>query len=867
MASSGSRKGRANGKKFERYLAAMAKEIQKIVGDVSDIEEADAAAARLSRYERTMAKWADDTARKMVTEADKINARDWVNWDKAQRAEYVRGRKERGELISNALRRERLTRPQNEMIQALSKEAAGYIKSVAKDVQQEIVDKAAEYRNGGIRSEDFVSYVQSRGGVSESRARLIARTEISRATTILTQSRAESVGSTHYIWRTSMDGIVRDSHKDMEGQVVAWNDPPTLDGLTGHAGALPNCRCIPGEDFIDLRCGCQKLFRRKFEGSIVELILSDGTNVRATPNHPTLTRDGWRSIDTLQEGTDVFKLIRDCVVATENEHCKFITRFKDCWDSASKLSLGEIGPFSIPASKTDFHGDGTEDYVDVISANGFLGNNFIFFGTKPIDDFDFSIANVFSRNFMSLLFETLASVMNAASKGDGDEIILRDSASFNIIYTENPGNGSSTAFVLLSKREFGHTREILGDNLGLRQFVKNNTWSFDDFLVLEQILNDTGRTAIFLRELSYAFARLILSNNSVGGEPFSHRSIPLVSDRDFSLLQKSYNIINPFSQFFADSVSAGTVDILLDNIVLLSLWNSINKRPIIQFCHPLCVIGKNILNYSGDVYNAQTTYGYYSTSSTGKLGGIIVHNCYPEPLIPEEMGVSTYEQTEGKFSSYYPGEPDAPEVLEEVAVVAEPVEAIQISPLDPPDIMVAKGAPMEPDEAIKDVNPKYKRTYKGNSPYEVNCQRCVPAYELRRRGYDVTAMPALRGKNITDLVFSNYHYGNNVFVDTDGKRMQYNKPRGKTGLLKELQAYPDGSRFAVRLDWKHGGGAHVFSAEKKDGQVYFFDPQTGKLDAKGHLDDGKKFGYFRIDTAKFNPDLDINLVVEEVKKP
>jgi SPP1 gp7 family putative phage head morphogenesis protein len=246
VASSGSKRGRANGKKFERYLSAMAREIQKIVGNVEDLEGADAAVARLSRYERALAKWADDTARKMVTEADKINARNWVNWDKEQRSEYVRGRKERGELISKALRRERLTKPQNEMIQALSKEAAGFIKSVPENVRQRIVDRAEDLRNGGIRQSEFVDEVQRLGGVSESRARLIARTEMSRATTILTQSRAESVGSTHYIWRTAMDGIVRDDHRELEGKVFAWDDPPMHDdGYAYHPGAFPNCRCVP----------------------------------------------------------------------------------------------------------------------------------------------------------------------------------------------------------------------------------------------------------------------------------------------------------------------------------------------------------------------------------------------------------------------------------------------------------------------------------------------------------------------------------------------------------------------------------------------------------------------------------------------
>ncbi|EFO4716945.1 phage head morphogenesis protein, partial [Escherichia coli] len=36
---------------------------------------------------------------------------------------------------------------------------------------------------------------------------------------------------------------VRHSHREMEGKFVEWGKPPTLDGMTGHAGELPNCRC------------------------------------------------------------------------------------------------------------------------------------------------------------------------------------------------------------------------------------------------------------------------------------------------------------------------------------------------------------------------------------------------------------------------------------------------------------------------------------------------------------------------------------------------------------------------------------------------------------------------------------------------
>jgi hypothetical protein len=29
----------------------------------------------------------------------------------------------------------------------------------------------------------------------------------------------------------------------MKDKFVRWDNPPTLDGMTGHAGCLPNCEC------------------------------------------------------------------------------------------------------------------------------------------------------------------------------------------------------------------------------------------------------------------------------------------------------------------------------------------------------------------------------------------------------------------------------------------------------------------------------------------------------------------------------------------------------------------------------------------------------------------------------------------------
>jgi SPP1 gp7 family putative phage head morphogenesis protein len=95
------------------------------------------------------------------------------------------------------------------------------------------------------RASEIVAEIKRTGDVSIGRAKLIARTETSRTASVMTQARAQRIGSTGYIWRTAHDSDVRGSHKHMNGEFVRWDSPPTLDDMTGHAGCLPNCRCYP----------------------------------------------------------------------------------------------------------------------------------------------------------------------------------------------------------------------------------------------------------------------------------------------------------------------------------------------------------------------------------------------------------------------------------------------------------------------------------------------------------------------------------------------------------------------------------------------------------------------------------------------
>lgn len=148
--------------------------------------------------------------------------------------------------MSRELRKEIQTAPTGQLFQALLNEQVTLIKSIPLDAAQRVHDLTIKGLEDSTRASEIAKEIERSGEVATSRANLIARTEVARTASTLTQSRAEHVGSEGYIWRTSGDSDVRHSHKQMNGKFVRWDSPPTLsDGTTTHAGQIYNCRCYP----------------------------------------------------------------------------------------------------------------------------------------------------------------------------------------------------------------------------------------------------------------------------------------------------------------------------------------------------------------------------------------------------------------------------------------------------------------------------------------------------------------------------------------------------------------------------------------------------------------------------------------------
>jgi hypothetical protein len=127
-------------------------------------------------------------------------------------------------------------------------------------------------------------------------------------------------------------------------------------------------------------------------------------------------------------------------------------------------------------------------------------------------------------------------------------------------------------------------------------------------------------------------------------------------------------------------------------------------------------------------------------------------------------------------------------------------------------------------ESLDAANPNYEL----GDEWQINCQRCVPTYEMRARGYDVTAQPC-----VDDNDYLSYH-PYDVWESPDVMNASGN---GLSDIQSAMSNWGDGSRAQVCVQWEYGDGGHTFMAEQRNGKTYFFDPQTGDTDVSWYFNE------------------------------
>lgn len=159
--------------------------------------------------------------------------------------------------------------------------------------------------------------------------------------------------------------------------------------------------------------------------------------------------------------------------------------------------------------------------------------------------------------------------------------------------------------------------------------------------------------------------------------------------------------------------------------------------------------------------------------------------------------------------------------------------------------------PKEIKESLHGLNPGFQTK---TPAYTDNCQRCVIAYEVRRRGYSTTAKPHLYHQ-IDPLFFSDFRTGwPAVFEQQMVTNCSGTTPEQVEGrIIFQMRIYGNHSRAIIKVNWRHKPKGHLFIAENIDDEVYFVDPQTGEEDVRWYFQqiNPHHVSLMRIDCIRF----------------
>ncbi len=165
--------------------------------------------------------------------------------------------------------------------------------------------------------------------------------------------------------------------------------------------------------------------------------------------------------------------------------------------------------------------------------------------------------------------------------------------------------------------------------------------------------------------------------------------------------------------------------------------------------------------------------------------------------------------------------------------------------IDPSTGLRLKTKKTSAEEDLAHVNPGYKNF---SPDTKQNCMMCTTTFELRRRGYDVTAQKENVGATFNDLT--------RWFPDADVKEVFVDYE----DIDKDLISQGDGARGNLMIPLTTGGG-HSIAYEIKNGKIILYDGQSNKVikdelevfEYLHELSTGVLY-YARLDNCRINPE-------------
>ena len=99
----------------------------------------------------------------------------------------------------------------------------------------------------GYRAESLEELIQKHKNVSARKAKFLARQETKLLVAEYRKNRFKEHGVTQYIWKAVMDERTRELHRELNGRIFSWDNPPIIDAQSGETGSPAQafgCRCV-----------------------------------------------------------------------------------------------------------------------------------------------------------------------------------------------------------------------------------------------------------------------------------------------------------------------------------------------------------------------------------------------------------------------------------------------------------------------------------------------------------------------------------------------------------------------------------------------------------------------------------------------
>lgn len=238
---------------FRRSLQTIAKEIILRVGDNPSVEKIQYALRNIAKS-KAYNDFAEASALKMATQLFDDMGKTW------REAAFYNSK---GNQIYEMIQKELLNKGSSFFYEQVKKNA-DIIKTLPGEIANDVTSYVAKETNKGRRASDIAKEIFEKfPAQTRARADLIARTEVSKTQSAITELRCRQFGVNWYVWRavggSGGDGRTRKSHRSMANVLVCWDEAPAPEdlfptiGKTGrryhnslghyHAGCCPNCRC------------------------------------------------------------------------------------------------------------------------------------------------------------------------------------------------------------------------------------------------------------------------------------------------------------------------------------------------------------------------------------------------------------------------------------------------------------------------------------------------------------------------------------------------------------------------------------------------------------------------------------------------